>query len=492
MDYPIGSPSSCGVVPESILAFVDAIDNDKHIEPHGLIIQRHGRRIAEGYWAPHTADRQRLVYSLSKTFTGTALGLQIAEGRLALDDLVSDHLPEMFQRADGSAIDDRTKRMRVRHIASMSSGHNREMLLEAILFDRHDPVRGFLSIPPDHEPGTVFAYSQPPVLALATILQRLAGERLVEYLQPRVLDQLGIGDLRWSQHQPGIDLGFSGVHTSLDAIARLGQLYLDDGMWNGQRLLPSGWVAEASMVQTPNPEREEPDWRQGYGFQLWRSRHGYRGDGAFGQYMVVLPEHDAVIALFSCVENMQHVLDLMWEHLLPAMRPEPESADQSGVGNSTEADDAVARRLASLALPTAAQRLGGAPVHAPPHVLMWPADSTPTSQSTMTEIEMRADRVLITERSARSNSKNGGPEDGHVNVEISLSSDWTSTEDSAFAASATTLSDGRIAIDIVTLETPHRLEVVLDPVTQTFSTHWPVMPLALAGTQTLASMRAPQ
>ena len=114
-------------------------------------------------------------------------------------------------------------------------------------------------------------------------------------------------------------MGFSGVHTNLDAVARLGQLYLDDGVWDGRRLLPDGWVADASAVQIANPQREEPDWRQGYGFQLWMSRHGYRGDGAFGQYMVVLPEHDAVVAMFSCVEDMQAVLDLMWEHLLPAM-----------------------------------------------------------------------------------------------------------------------------------------------------------------------------
>ena len=123
------------------------------------------------------------------------------------------------------------------------------------------------------------------------------------YLRPRVLDPLGITDLRWAQIRPGLDMGFSGVHTNLDAVARLGQLYLDDGVWEGRRILPEGWVADASSVQIANPQREEPDWRQGYGFQLWMSRHGYRGDGAFGQYMVVLPEHDAVVAMFSCTEH---------------------------------------------------------------------------------------------------------------------------------------------------------------------------------------------
>ena len=209
--------------------------------------------------------------------------------------------------------------MKVRHIASMATGHDRETFLEALAIDPADPVRGFFTIPPDAEPGTLFAYNQPPVLALATILQRLAGERLTAYLRPRVLEPLGITDLRWAQIRPGLDMGFSGVHTNLDAVARLGQLYLDDGVWEGRRILPEGWVADASSVHIENPQREEPDWRQGYGFQLWMSRHGYRGDGAFGQYMVVLPEHDAVVAMFSCTDPMQAVLDLMWEHLLPAM-----------------------------------------------------------------------------------------------------------------------------------------------------------------------------
>ena len=131
--------------------------------------------------------------------------------------------------------------MSVRHIASMATGHDREMLLEAVVANSDDPVRGFFTIPPDEEPGTLFAYNQPPVLALATILQRLAGERLVDYLRPRVLDPIGIGDLRWAQWRPGIDLGFSGVHTNLDAVARLGQLHLDDGTWERTRLLP-GWM----------------------------------------------------------------------------------------------------------------------------------------------------------------------------------------------------------------------------------------------------------
>jgi CubicO group peptidase (beta-lactamase class C family) len=460
----IATPSEQGVSPAGISAFLDVLEGDPRIEPHGLIIQRHGRRIVEGYWTPHTGDRRRLVYSLSKSFTGTALGLQLGEGRLSLDDLVSDHLAELFEGADPA-----TGRMRIRHIASMATGHDRETFLEALAIDPADPVRGFFKIPPDAEPGSLFAYNQPPVLALATILQRLAGERLTEYLRPRVLDPLGISEFRWAQIRPGLDMGFSGVHTNLDAVARLGQLYLDDGVWDDRRILPTGWVADASAIHIANPQREEPDWQQGYGFQLWMSRHGYRGDGAFGQYMVVLPEHDAVVAMFSCTDPMQAVLDAMWEHLLPAMEADPTSP--------TPDDAALAGRLDTLSLPTVAQRLaGGSP--APLAMTFDPATTEPSSHPTVSRIETTEGRIVI-------------HEDDDA-IEMPLTIEWT-VADPWHAASATQLVDGRLAVDVVFLATPHRLEIELDPSTRTFTSSWPNVPLFGAGLQKrLASMCGPE
>ncbi len=466
------TPSQQNVQAAGISAFIDALEAGQGIEPHGLIIQRHGHRVAEGYWAPHNARRSRLVYSLSKSFTGTALALQLGEGRLSLDDLVSDHLPAYFTDAD-----DRTRRLRIRHIASMATGHDREMLLESYLADAQDPLRGFFTLPPDAEPGTLFAYSQPPVLALATILQNLAGERLVDYLRPRVLDPLGIQDFRWSQHVPGTDLGFSGVHTNLDAIARLGQLYLDNGVADGVRLLPEGWVAAAGSVQVANPQRVEPDWARGYGFQLWMSRHGYRGDGAFGQYMVVLPELDAVVALFSCTAVMQTVMDLIWEHLVPAME---------GAGNATHTpspdDEALAERLINLALPTVQNRLGGSFAHLDPAGGNFAsATFTPNSHRPATHIAVDPTGKLITVHEGESSTP----------LTLSLSTEWTIGADAAFASCATTSVDGRVCVDVAVLETPHRLEIVLDPTAGTFTAEWPVVPLFL-GTAPLSSMRAPE
>ncbi|MFZ4519598.1 MAG: serine hydrolase domain-containing protein [Microthrixaceae bacterium] len=464
MTFPTSTPSREGIDPAALLALLDAVDAHPGIEPHGLIVQRHGRRVLEGYWAPHRAGQARLVYSLSKTFTGTALGLALGDGLLDLDDLVVDHLPELLEGAD-----ERTRRMRVRHLASMASGHQDETLLHAVLGDPEDPLRGFFRLEPEHEPGTWFAYNQPPVLALATILQRLTGERLVEQLRPRVLDPVGIGALSWYQYRPGVDLGFSGVYTDLDAIARLGQLYLDDGCWQGDRLLPEGWVAQASAVQTDNSHRPEPDWSQGYGFQLWVGQHGYRGDGAFGQYMVVLPEHDTVVAFFSTAEPMQPFLDLLWSGLLPALGPAGRP-DPAG-------DEALAERVAALALPTAAERTGerpGADAAAAGTFRRAPGPN----HASLTSAEV-ADGTLVLH------------EDGQTLV-LPLTEDWTDVSGHQLAASAATRSDGGLEVDVVALATPHRLELRTFPADGTYSATWPLHPLFGLGLELeLGAMRPP-
>ncbi len=441
------SPSAQGVDAAGISAFVDAVDTDPRIEPHGLIVQRHGRRIAEGWWAPHTAERSRLVYSLSKSFTGTALGLLIGDGRLTLDDLVADHLPELFDDSTPDAL----RRLRIRHVASMASGHAAETLLAAYEADPADPVRGFLTLAPDAEPGTVFAYNQPTTLTLARILERLAGQRLVDQLRTRVLDPIGAGDLRWRQ-LAGHDMGFSGVFTSLDTIARLGQLYLDDGVWDGRRILPEGWVATASSLHTPNGDWDQVDWQQGYGLQFWMSRHGYRGDGAYGQFMVILPEHDAVVAMYSCTADMQFVLDAMWEHLLPALDG----------GGDASADTDLAERLATLALPTAADRHAAAAPLDVPTMTFQRREGSP-SHLTVTSVDTGDGRLTIHEL------------DRTAPLTVPLTGDWT--VEGSIAASAARPDDGRIAVDVSFLHTPHRIEIDLDPATGTFVAEWPLMPL---------------
>lgn len=344
-DLPHSTPSDEGVDARGIAALIDALEADPAFRPHSLILLRHGAVIAEGWWAPYAPERVQLLYSLSKSFTSTAAGFARAEGLLELDRPVIDYFPEYV----AEVTDPRTRRMTVRNIASMASGHAEDMIDRALRAGGGDLIRGFLLSPPDAEPGTLFAYNQPCTYTLAAIVQRAAGQSLVDYLRPRLFDPLGIGDAFWIEQPPGVNLGFSGLHATTDAVARLGQLYLQGGRWGGEQLLDPEWVAEATRAQVANPGDWGADWTQGYGLQFWMARHGYRGDGAFGQFCIVLPEHDIVLALTSETQDMQRVLDRVWRHLLPAVDAEVDS----------EADAALATRLAAATLPTPAAQGSG-------------------------------------------------------------------------------------------------------------------------------------
>jgi hypothetical protein len=214
-----------------------------------------------------------------------------------------------------------------------------------------DGVKVFFAQPVEHEPGTFFCYNTGATYMLAAILQKATGQKLIDYLTPRLFEPLEIKNPTWEVSPQGIQTAGYGLKVKTRDIAALGQLYLRKGDWNGRRLLSEKWVAAATSKQISNGDKPESDWSQGYGFQFWRCRHNaFRGDGAFGQYCVVMPEQDAVLAITSGLGNMQQVLDLVWAHLLPGMKPEPLPAD-------AEAQARLAAKLAALALrPVAGER----------------------------------------------------------------------------------------------------------------------------------------
>lgn len=442
---PVATPSSVGVDAAGILRLLDALEASPTQEPHGLMILRHGRIIAEGWWAPYTPTRQQHVYSLSKSFTAAAAGVLYDEGRLDLDAPVISFFPEFADEIT----DPRSRRILVRHVASMSTGHTREMLDIAVRTDRAEPVRGFLLNPPDQEPGTVFAYSQPTTYTLAAIVQRLTGRTLVEFLRERVLGPLGADEIAWTQGPPGRDIGFSGAFVTTDTIARLGQLLLRGGDWNGRRILSEEWVRLATSPQIATASGSlgdaASDWARGYGFQHWVSRHGFRGDGAFGQYCLVLPEQDAVIAYQGQASDMQETLDAMWDHLLPAF----------GAGGATPggraADEELADRLARASLP---------PLHVDPFepdAGEWDGAVFDACEggglSARVERSVGGWRVVLT-------GSTGDVEAGLVTgPDAPL---WYVTEGPpAVAVSGGFTSPHRLALDVAFLETPHRLHVVL-------------------------------
>jgi CubicO group peptidase (beta-lactamase class C family) len=335
-DLPRSSPESQGVSSAAIQSFVEAAD--KTIDSlHSFMLVCHGQVVAEGWWSPYSPETPHALYSLSKSFTSTAVGLAIAEGKLGLDDPVLKFFPQDAP-AEPSA---NLKAMRLSDLLRMSTGQQAEPARKA-----EEPwTKTFLKQPVPFKPGTHFLYNTSATYMLSAAVQKATGQSVLDYITPRLFEPLDIKKPTWEASPQGISAGGYGLSVRTEDIAKFGQLYLQKGKWNGKQLVPEAWVEAATARQTSNGSNPKSDWDQGYGYQFWRCRHGaYRGDGAFGQYCIVLPEQDAVIAITSGVKNMQAVLDLVWDKLLPAMKPSPLPRDD-------EAGQNLTRVLKALTLP---------------------------------------------------------------------------------------------------------------------------------------------
>ncbi|UQZ82151.1 6-aminohexanoate-dimer hydrolase [Paenibacillus konkukensis] len=351
-------PESVGIAPSSVTDFMKAA-SDSPTGLHSFMLLRHGRVAAEAHWRPYDSALRHMLFSLSKSFTSTAIGLAVAERLLTVDDAVISFFPEK-RLNDGPNM----RAMRVRHLLSMSTGHAEDAMGRLRGAEDGDWVQSFLSLEVEHEPGTRFVYNSGASYMLSAIIQRVTGQPLLDYLQPRLLAPLGIDGAEWETCPRGIHAGGWGLSLMTEDIARFGQLYLQQGQWEGAQLLPKAWVKEATSRHIANGDGGESDWKQGYGYQFWICRHGaYRGDGAYGQFCVVLPEQEAVIAITSGVrKNLQDVLDLVWTHLLPGMKQGelPPDDEQFGIMTDTAQSLAYAPLQSDLKTDTAAKVSGAA------------------------------------------------------------------------------------------------------------------------------------
>lgn len=307
---PRSTPEAQGVRSAIIQEFIETADREVN-SMHSFMLVRHGHVVAEAWWEPESADKPHILWSLSKSFTSTAVGLAVEEGKLSVDDRVLEFFPEDAPAKPSANL----KAMRIRDLLTMNAGHQDEVNWRAA----PHWAKAFLAHPVPHKPGTHFRYNTPATYMLSAIVQKVTGETVLDYLIPRLFEPLGIEKPQWDTSPQGISIGGYGLFLRTEDIAKFGQLYLQRGMWNGQQILPAEWVDQATSKQVSNGSDPESDWDQGYGFQFWRSRHGaYRGDGKDGQFCIVLPELDAVIAITANTADMQAELNVVWDKLLPA------------------------------------------------------------------------------------------------------------------------------------------------------------------------------
>ena len=342
------TPESQGVPSEAILKFIDGCEKTFDAGDlgamHGFVIVRHGKVIAEGSWKPFdTLNETHMLYSHSKSFTSSAIGLLADRGKIDLDERIVD----IFSNEVPAKVSENLAQLRVRDLLTMNVGKK-----DHLLRDGGDWVKEFLSKDFFRKPGTGFKYDSDATYMLAAIVEKKSGMKMMDYLQKNMFDQIGITKA-WTTCSPqGIPCGGWGMNMTTRELARFGQLYLNRGDWDGKRVLSSDWVSLATTRQTWSGWQnvgvkalgEGTDWEQGYGFQFWRCRHGaYRADGAGGQYTVIIPEKDMVVSAHAGLGDFPKELDLIWDNLLPVLKDAP-------LAENPSAQKKLADRLAKLAI----------------------------------------------------------------------------------------------------------------------------------------------
>lgn len=336
---PRSTPEAQGVSSAALLEFVKAADTQ--IDSfHSFMLVRHGHVVAEGWWSPFTANDPHWLYSLTKSFTSTAEGLAIAEGKLSLDDPVLKFFPDEAPTVPSANL----KQMRVRDLLTMTTGHEKKTVDNFQYHTADSPIRRFLSFPVDHKPGILFIYNSPGTLVQSAIVQKVTGMTTRDYLQTRLFDPLGFGHPEWGSTEQGVTVGPSELVIRTEDIACFGQMLLQKGNWNGQQLVPAAWIEAATSKQVSNGSDPTSDWDQGYGYQFWRCKPGfYRADGAYGQFCFVMPQYDAVLAITSGTSSTQPEMNLVYDKVLPALRDGVLPPDGEG-------DSALSHAIASLTI----------------------------------------------------------------------------------------------------------------------------------------------
>ena len=312
--------------------YLQAVE-DGSVKMHSAMIVQHGKVLKEIWFEDAAPDIPHVLHSVSKTFTATAVGLAINEGLLSLSDHLVDFFPDKLPDMDALPEDQRAnlEAVTVRDLLTMNCGHHTDPT-DRIRYGQEDWAQAFLATPVTHKPGTYYCYNSVGTYMLSAIVQKVTGEKIVDYLTPRLFEPLHIEKPLWEESPQGINTGGWGLYLKTEDLAKMGQLFLQKGKWNGKRVLPEEWVKEASSYQVPsvpsgrdpadieNIGKTLPDWVQGYGYQMWRCRHNaYRADGSRGQLIIVIPEKDAVIAATADVDDIQQEINLFWDNILPVL-----------------------------------------------------------------------------------------------------------------------------------------------------------------------------
>ncbi|RAJ05386.1 CubicO group peptidase (beta-lactamase class C family) [Chitinophaga skermanii] len=318
---PRSTPAAEKVSEKGIEDYVAAF-KQKGEDIHSFMVLRHGKVVAEQYFGDNSATKPHVMWSVSKTFTATAIGFAVQEKLLTVNDKVIKYFPNDLP----PEVSKNLQQLEIRHLLTMTNGQPTEP--RPADFPNQSWEKTFFALSIVNEPGTKFYYNSYATYMLSSILQKVTGKTVLEYLTPRLFQPLGIEGAVWDSNPAGVSYGGWGLHIKTEDMAKMGQFILQKGTWNGKQLLAAKWFDEATrahIVQSPqwvqpNADITVSDWSQGYGYQMWRCRHNaFRADGKDGQFIIIIPEKDAVIVTTANVQNMQEEINLIWDHLLAGL-----------------------------------------------------------------------------------------------------------------------------------------------------------------------------
>lgn len=340
---PRDRPESTGVDPGKIADFLTLLQKEG-IPLDSFMLYRHGRVVAETWWWPYTPGEIHMLHSATKSITGTAVGFALAEQLLRLDDPVVSFFPDLAPTPHGNLA-----AMRIEDLLTMRTGHTAGISGATARLADASWTEQFFAEPVPLPPGTRFTYSSATSHILSAIVQRVSGHTVRDYLSSRLFQPLGIDQLSWDLDRDGVNTGGNGLSLTTEAFLSFGVAHLHDGRWRGRQVLPPGWVRHATLAHVPRVPASTWDGHrfvdveprlddhahssitadtpgEGFGYHLWLGQQGsYSAQGMFGQYCIVLPKHDAVVAMTGSIGQWRHrdLPSVIDRHLTPALTPKP-------------------------------------------------------------------------------------------------------------------------------------------------------------------------
>lgn len=312
---PRAIPSSEGIPAKSLIKMLDEL-KEKKVDFHSIMIARHEKVIFECWQKPYAPTLPHMLFSLSNSFTSTAIGFAVSEGLLSVEDYLISFFPEKLPAKPCENM----QKMKIEHLLTMSTGHSEE---PDIFSDEGDNVKRFLWSYVDLEPGSHFVQNTPAAYMLSAVIHKLTGQNLVEYLTPRLFEPLNIKNVCWDSDNAGISMGGFGLSLKTEDIMKFGIMLLNNGIYNGRQIIGEDWIKNATSHMVDN--YSELDWGADCGYQFRQCSYPnmFRADGTFGQLCCVMRNEGIVIVTTAGIHDIQQLLSIIRDNLISDLRSEP-------------------------------------------------------------------------------------------------------------------------------------------------------------------------